>query len=108
MHAQYLTLYHSEDEIWFYGIVVLALLGTDYLKSYRWLNMCNLNMFKERNPQACLTGGLGTGYHTRWRGMESYLLVVSCDRDLHYGLFLHSTSNKRTNLKGLGIYTTPL
>ena len=34
MHSQYLILYHSEDEIWFYGTVVLAFLGTVYLESY--------------------------------------------------------------------------
>ena len=38
--------------------------------------MGNLNMFKERNPQACLTKGSYTGCHTRWRGLESHLFAT--------------------------------
>ena len=38
--------------------------------------MGNLNMLKERNTQACLTKGSFAGYHTRWRGLELYLLGV--------------------------------
>ena len=38
------------------------------------MNMGNLNMFEERNPQACLTKGSSAGCHTRWRGLESHLL----------------------------------
>ena len=30
---------------------------------------------KRRKPQACVTWRLRTGYHTRWRGLESHLLV---------------------------------
>ena len=37
------------------------------LKRYRWLNISE--------PQACLTWRLGTGYHTRWRGLEPHLLL---------------------------------
>ena len=37
------------------------------------LNMHNLNMFNERNPQACLTKGSYAGSHTRWRGLDSHL-----------------------------------
>ena len=29
------------------------------------------------NPQACLTRVFYAGYHTRWRGLESYLLPDS-------------------------------
>ena len=39
--------------------------------------MGNLNMFKERNPQACLTGGSYADRHTRWRGLESHLLELA-------------------------------
>ena len=35
--------------------------------------MGNLNMLKERNPQACLTKGCYAGCHTRWRGLEFHL-----------------------------------
>ena len=38
--------------------------------------MGNLHMFKERNPQACLTKGSYAGCHTRWRGLESHLFTV--------------------------------
>ena len=43
--------------------------------------MGNLNMFKERNPQACLTEGSYAGCHTRWRGLESHLYTRwrNCD-----------------------------
>ena len=34
-------------------------------------------MFKERNLQACLTEGSYAGRHTRWRGLESHLLLDS-------------------------------
>ena len=40
--------------------------------------MGNLNMLKEikkTKKQACLTRGSYAGYHTRWRGLESYLLL---------------------------------
>ena len=33
-----------------------------------------LTCSKRENPQACLTRGSYAGYHTRWRGLESYLL----------------------------------
>ena len=36
--------------------------------------MGNSNMFKERNPQACLTKGSYAGCDTRWRGLESHLI----------------------------------
>ena len=36
--------------------------------------MGNLNMFKERNPLACLSNGSYAGCHSRWRGPESHLL----------------------------------
>ena len=36
--------------------------------------MGNLNMLKEK--KACLTKGSYAGYHTRWRGLESYLLEI--------------------------------
>ena len=39
--------------------------------------MGNLNMLKERNPQACLTKDCYARCHTRWRGLESHLLVES-------------------------------
>ena len=39
--------------------------------------MGNLNMFKESNPQICLTKGSYAGCHTRWRGLESYLFCLS-------------------------------
>ena len=32
---------------------------------------------KGDNPQACLTKGSLAGCHTRWCGLESYLLVTS-------------------------------
>ena len=38
--------------------------------------MGNLNMFKERNPQVCLTEGSYAGRHTRWRGQESLLFYI--------------------------------
>ena len=37
--------------------IVVAFLSSVYLGSYWYLNMGNLNIFKERNPQACLTKG---------------------------------------------------
>ena len=37
--------------------------------------MGNLNLLKEGNPQACLTKGSYAGCHTRWRGLDSHLLV---------------------------------
>ena len=38
--------------------------------------MGNLNMFKEKEKQACLTKGSYAGCHTRWRGLESPLLLA--------------------------------
>ena len=38
--------------------------------------MGNLNMLKERNPQACLTKGSYAWCHTRWCGLESHLLTA--------------------------------
>ena len=35
--------------------------------------MGNLNMLKERNPQACLSRGCDAEWYTRWRGLESHL-----------------------------------
>ena len=40
------------------------------------MNIGNLNMFKERNRQACLTKSSYAGSHTRWRGLESHLLCT--------------------------------
>ena len=36
---------------------MVVFLSSVYLGSYRCLNMDNLNMIKEGNPQACLTKG---------------------------------------------------
>ena len=36
--------------------------------------MGNLNMFKEKEKQACLSKGSYAGCHTRWRGLEYPLL----------------------------------
>ena len=54
----------------------MAFLSSIYLGSYWCLNMGNLNMLKERNPQACLTKGCDAGCHTRWRGLEPHLIDV--------------------------------
>ena len=35
----------------------MTFLSSVYLGSYRYLNMGNLNMFKEKKNQACLTKG---------------------------------------------------
>ena len=63
-------LYHSKDKICFFRTAVLAFLSCVYLGSYWCLDMVNLNMLKERGPQACLTKGCYAGCHTRWRGLE--------------------------------------
>ena len=67
-------LYHSKDEICFFRTVVLAFLIYVYLGCYRCLNMGNLNMLRERTPQACLSKGSEAGCHTRWRGLEFNLI----------------------------------
>ena len=67
-------MYHSGDEVSFFRTLVIAFLSSLYSGSYRCMDTGNLNMFKDRNPQACLTKGCYAGCHTRWRGLESHLL----------------------------------
>ena len=62
MHFQYLVIYHSEDELWLFKIVVFN------LESHWWLNMSHLHMLKERKRLTCMTiGGLGAECHTGTR-----------------------------------------
>ena len=51
-----------------------------------------LTCSKRENPQACLTRGSYAGYHTRWRGLESYLL-----QKVKVGLRLKYIGSKRGN-----------
>ena len=57
-------------------VSVVAFLSSVYLGSYWWLNMGNLNMLIERGKkQACLNKGSYAWCHTRWRGLESHILI---------------------------------
>ena len=49
--------------------------------------MGNLNILKERKPQACLTKGCYAGCHIRWRGLESHLLSTP---SYGHGVLLYS------------------
>ena len=48
--------------------------------------MGNLNILKERKPQACLNRySFAAGCHTRWRGLESHLMKgegMALDKDM--------------------------
>ena len=68
---------YSEVDIRFFRPVVVAFPSSIYFGSYWGLHMGNLNMLKERTPQACLTKGYHAGCHTRWHGLESHLLLIT-------------------------------
>ena len=58
--------------------------------------MGNLNMFKEKEKQACLIEGSYAGCHTRWRGLESPLsarMRIPLNFD-NYAYFLFPTSKE--------------